>query len=118
MRASLLLSVQYLNREGQHLFAWLGVVAEDAVIIPRMAATVWSEDEEAAAKHLRALSRVGLLSQKVSGYSIHDLMHDLARELLTAAEPSERMGNLPGLGLIFQDATRQFLGRYKNENEG
>jgi hypothetical protein len=113
VRASLLLSVRYLNRDGQRLFAWLGVVAEDAIITPRMAATLWSEEEAKADKHLRTLNAVGLLNAKGDGYSVHDLMHDLAREQLAAPETTSREGDVPGFGLTLQVATHQFLERYK-----
>jgi len=118
VRASLLLSVRYLNRAGQRLFAWLGVIAEDAIITPRMAATLWSEEEEKAARHLRTLGGLGILSVKGGGYSIHDLMHDLARELLTNPEAPARAGDIPGLGLTMQGATQQLLERYRTKTSG
>ena len=113
VRASLLLSVRYLNRDGQRLFAWFGVVAEEAIITPPMATTLWSVDEEKADKHLRTLSGLGLLSPKGYGYGIHDLMHDLARELLTAPEAATRAGDIPGFGLTLQGARQQFLERHR-----
>jgi hypothetical protein len=115
VRASLLLSVRYLSRPGRKLFAWLGVAAEDAIITPRMAATLWSEDEETARRHLRALSGLGLLIARGGGYGIHDLMLDLARELLTASETEARAGDIAGLGLTWRDAHRRFLGRYRDK---
>ena len=113
VRASLLLSVRYLNRPGQRLFAWLGVVAEEAIITSRMAATLWSEEEETARGHLRTLNGAGLLSAKGDGYSIHDLMHDLARKLLTAPEAPTRAGDIPGFGLTLRGAMEEFLERYR-----
>ena len=107
--------MRYLNRPGQRLFAWLGVVAEEAIVTPRMAAMLWSEEEETAERHLRKLSGLGLLSAKGDGYVIHDLMHDLARELLTAPETAAREGDIPGFGLTLQDAHRRFLGRYRSK---
>ena len=88
VRASLLLSVRYLNQSGQRLFAWLGVVAEDAPISPCMAATLWSTTEDKSRKYLRTLSSAGLVRTANDTYRIHDLMHDLARNLLTAPENS------------------------------
>jgi hypothetical protein len=115
VRASLLLSVRYLSRPGQQLFAWLGVVAEEALITPRLAATLWSEDEEAARRHLRRLSNFGLLSARGDGYVIHDLMHDLARELLTAPETVARPGDIPRPGLTVQDGHRRLIESYRNK---
>ena len=113
VRASLLLSVRYLSREAQRLLAWLGVAAEDAIIAPQMAATLWSIEEGDATKHLRTLSDVGLLNRKAGGYSIHDLMHDIARELLTKPEAAQREGDIPGFGLSLLAATQQFLNRHR-----
>ena len=115
VRASLLLSVRYLNCPGQRLFAWLGVLSEEATITPPMASTLWTVEEDTARRHLRTLSGLGLLSAKVDGYSIHDLMHDLARELLTAPEAVTQVGDIPGLGLTLPDAHRRFLESYRNK---
>jgi hypothetical protein len=113
VRASLLLSVRYLNREGQRLFAWLGIVAEEAIIIPKMAATLWCEGEQTADKHLRSLSGLGILNAKASGYDVHDLMHNLARKMLTDPEIAAQAGDTPGFGLTLQIAGQQFLERYR-----
>jgi hypothetical protein len=118
VRASLLLSVGCLNRDGQRLFAWLGVVAENATITEKMAATLWSEEKEKADRHLRRLNGLGLLRPMGEGYGIHDLMHDLARDLLTKPEVPERAGDIAGFGLTLQDATRQFLARYRAQTTG
>ena len=118
VRASLLLSVRYLNRPGQRMFAWLGVVAEDAIITPQMAATLWSEEAETARRHLRALSGLGLLSAKDDGYSVHDLMHDLALELLTASVAPTPTEDIPGFGLTLQGAVQQLLERYRGKTSG
>jgi NB-ARC domain len=118
IRASLLLSVRCLSRPGQRLFAWLGVVAEEAVITPRVAATLWSVPEETARRHLRTLSGLGLLSVMGDGYAIHDLMHDLARELLTAPETAARAGGIAGFALTMQGAVGQLLERYRAKMTG
>ena len=83
-----------------------------------MAATLWLEEGEKAARHLRTLSGVGLLSTRAGGYGIHDLMHDLARELLTAPEAPARSGDIPGFGLTLQGATQRFLERYRAKTTG
>jgi hypothetical protein len=41
-----------LDVASQRLFAWLGVVAEDAIITPQMVATLWSKAEEESKWHL------------------------------------------------------------------
>jgi hypothetical protein len=45
-------------------------------------------------------------------YRLHDLLHDLARNLLTAPSTPKRRGDLPGLGLKLVDAHSQFLEKY------
>jgi hypothetical protein len=115
VRASLLLSVRYLSRPGQRLFAWLGIVAEDATITSRMAATLWCTEEAVARRHLRTLCSTGLLSTTDDTYRVHDLMRDLACNLLTALEVPAREGDIPGFGLTLQDASRQLLERYRAE---
>jgi hypothetical protein len=109
VRASLLLSVRYLNQMGQRLFAWLGVISENATITPRMAATLWAVEEETALRHLRNLSGTGILKAEDSLYRLHDL----AREILTAPVIAARERDIPGLGLTLQDASRQLLERYR-----
>jgi hypothetical protein len=113
VRASLLLSVRSLRRNGQELFARLGTISEDATINPKMAATLWATDEETALRHLRSLRGAGILKAEGDLYRIHDLMHDLAREILTAPVIAERERGISGLGLTLQDASRQLLERYR-----
>jgi hypothetical protein len=113
VRASLLLSVRYLSRDGQKLFAWLGTVSEDATITPKMVATLWDTDEETALRCLRSLSGVGIVRADGDVYRVHDLIHDLARELITAPAIAAQEGDIPGLGLTLQDASRQLLARYQ-----
>jgi hypothetical protein len=113
VRASLLLSVRSLRRDGQQLFAWLGTISEDATITPRMAATLWATDEETALRHLRSLSGAGVLKAEGSVYRMHDLMHDLARGILSAPVIATRERDIPGLGLTLQHASRQLLERYR-----
>jgi NB-ARC domain len=115
VRASLLLSVAYLNAEGQRLFAWLGVISANATITPKMAATFWATDEETALRHLRSLSGAGMLKAEGSVYRMHDLMHDLARGILTAPVIAPQERDIPGLGLTLPNASRQLLERYRTK---
>jgi len=99
LRASLLLSVRSLSESGRKLFAWLGTISEDAIISPRMAATLWATDEYTASRYLRSLSGLGILGREIDVYRMHDLMHDLAREILTAPAIAARQQDIPGLSL-------------------
>ena len=82
VRASLLLSVRYLNRGGQRLFALLGVIAEDAIITSHVAATLWSEEDRKADTRLRSLSSAipsffrGAKMQLEVDASLRRLSHD------------------------------------------
>ena len=96
------------------MFAWLGVLSEEATITPPMAST-FGQWKRTPPQTPGTLSGLGLLSAKVDGYSIHDLMHDLARELLTAPEAVAQAGDIPGLGLTLPDAHRRFLESYRNK---
>jgi hypothetical protein len=113
VRASLLLSVRYLGRDWQRLFAWLGIFAENSTITPSMAATLWSTDELTAHRQLRRLREAGLLTASEDTYRLHDLMRALARELLRGPETPAREGDIAGFGLPVPDATREFLEHYK-----
>ncbi|WP_414588918.1 effector-associated domain EAD1-containing protein, partial [Scytonema sp. PCC 10023] len=118
LTASLNLSVQRLSKEKRLYFSWLGVLPEDATITKAMTATLWDMNERDASKTLQYLRNKALLLLGVSlldgtpTYRLHDLFHDLARNLLTApSEPKD--GNLPGLGLTFVNAHAIFLEKYR-----
>jgi NB-ARC domain/Domain of unknown function (DUF4062) len=113
IRASLLLSVRYLQRYGQERLAQLGVVGEDAMITKRMAATLWSVQEEKALQYLNELSGAGLLRVTGHAFLMHDLVRDVARGLLTDPKDPAREGDIPGLGLTLQEASRQLLEHYR-----
>ena len=113
--ASLTLSVRGLPLFAKQLFAWLGIVFEDAAITPKMCATLWMADEEAARQYLDDLASVSLLRTTKDVYGIHDLMHDMARHLLTAPPVPSQDGEIAGLGLNLRDAHRQFLENYRGK---
>jgi hypothetical protein len=117
LKASLNLSLKILTADQLQQFAWLGVLPEDVSIQPDMAATLWSiplRQAKAILRNFRAkallLSGVQGVGQEVS-YRIHDLMHDLARGLLTG----EGEKDIPGLALKWQDAHGILLDRYRQQ---
>jgi NB-ARC domain/APAF-1 helical domain len=117
LKASLNLSLKILTAEQLQQFTWLGVLPEDVSIQPYMAATLWSiplRQSKAILRNFRAkallLSGVQGVGQEFS-YRIHDLMHDLARGLLT----SEGEKDIPGLALKWQDAHGILLDRYRQQ---
>jgi len=119
LKASFHLSLRRLPPERRADFAWLGVLPEDAPLTPAMMATVWETGERTARDTLRYLRGKALLLPGVSlpdgtpTFRMHDLLHDLARRLLTGPEAPAREGDLPGLGLPLPEAHRKLLARYR-----
>ncbi|NEO69397.1 NB-ARC domain-containing protein [Moorena sp. SIO3H5] len=109
--ASFNLSLKRLSPERLKKFAWLGVLPEDVTITETMATTLWNCTSFQAKKTLRYLRQKSLLLPGVSStqdtnYRLHDLLHDLARNLLQ-----------PELGLSIPEAHQQLLERYQTKTE-
>jgi hypothetical protein len=121
LRASLNLSLWALwNSDPAAYEALLGlsILPEDAVITASLASTLWATTAEKAEEVLEVLWSEALLmpgplsrSRELPGpsYRIHDLIHNLAQELLTAPQANERPKELPGLGLTLKDAHNLLL---------
>jgi hypothetical protein len=117
------LSVKLLTKDQLALFAWLGVLPEDVSVTPGMVATLWNLPERQAARTLLKFKQKALLLS-VSGladgtptYRMHDLMHDLAVQLLQAPVEPEGEKELPGLGLTKALAHGQLLERYRAKTQ-
>jgi predicted phosphodiesterase len=112
LRASLQLSVNRLSDERRRRFAWLGVLPEDAAITAMMAATLWDVHVSHATDTLSYLRLKALLLPGVDQpdgtptYRVHDLLHHMAREILTSLPPA-------GLGLDLADVHVALLHRYQ-----
>ena len=67
-----------------------------------------------------ALARapVGFDERTLRAYRLHDLLHDLARSLLTTPSGSTRPDDLPGLGLTLREAHGRLLERYRARTRG
>ena len=120
--ASFNLSLKRLSPERLKQFAWLGVLPEDVTITETMATTLWDSNLVKAKKTLRYLRQKALLLPGVSStqktnYRLHDLLHDLARNLLTSSTTPEQVSQLPGLGLSIPEAHQQLLERYQTKTE-
>src|SRR6266851_4623877 len=113
IRSSLLLSVRSLDNFSRKLFAWLGVIVGHSNISARMAVTLWTISEENTSGYLSSLSDVGILKSEGDLYRMHGLMHDLAREILSAPIIPARETNISGLGITLQEASQQLLERYR-----
>lgn len=119
--ASFNLSLKRLPPEQLHQFAWLGVLPEDVTITETMAATLWNMQSSQARTLLRFLKGRALLlssgrqaNQRV-GYRLHDLMHDVARHLLTGDPQPQQPGMLSGLGMTLPEAHQSFVDRYRRQ---
>ncbi|NEP22483.1 NB-ARC domain-containing protein [Moorena sp. SIO3I6] len=107
--ASFNLSLKRLSAERLQKFAWLGVLPEDVTITETMATTLWNCNSVKAKKTLiylkqKALLLPGVSSTQKTNYRLHDLLHDLARNLLQ-----------PELGLSIPEAHQQLLERYQTK---
>jgi len=117
--ASFNLSLRRLPGERRTDFAWLGVLPEDVSLTPAMMATVWGKGEREAWDVLRYLQGKALLlpgtprPDGILTYRLHDLLHDLARRLLTTPPKPAREGDLPGLGIPLEEAHRLLLEQYR-----
>ncbi|ARV63362.1 hypothetical protein BZZ01_32705 (plasmid) [Nostocales cyanobacterium HT-58-2] len=124
LTASLNLSIQRLSKETQEYFIWLGTLPEDVTITQQMAVTLWDmDDERDGADELGYLYSKALLLSGVPlvdgtpTYRLHDLFHDLARNLLTSPPIPKRRGDLPGLGITLAHAHATFLEKYRKKTQ-
>ena len=120
--ASFNLSLRRLPSEKFQQFAWLGVLPEDVSITPALGTTLWDLSPREARRTLQYFkSKALLLSGKSTNesptYQLHDLVHDMARRLLTAQAATGGEGSLPGLGLTWPQAHGQLLERYRQKTE-
>ncbi|GBL10050.1 regulatory protein AfsR [Microcystis aeruginosa Sj] len=114
------LSLKRLNRQRLRQFSWLGVLPDDVTITEKMAATLWDCQVKEARQTLRylrskALLLTGVSSELLTSYRVHDLLHDLARNLILASPHPETDYQLPGLGLSIAEAHQQLLQRYQKQ---
>ncbi|MEM6503048.1 MAG: NB-ARC domain-containing protein [Cyanobacteria bacterium P01_C01_bin.89] len=111
LRACFNLSLKRLDGEQLRQFAWLGVLPEDVSVDARMVATLWEVPTEQARQELEDFWERSLLlsgvsisisGQQVPTFRQHDLLHDLAQQLLGRAE-----------GLSVEAAHGELLARYQ-----
>lgn len=111
LEASLRVSLNRLQAEDLDTwtcFAWLGVLPDDVTLNPQMAATLWEVSKGEAGRLLNSLADEAILQRANSNFTIHDLMHDMCRRLLTLSEPE-------GLGFSTNQAHRALLDRYASQ---
>ena len=128
LRKSLTLSIRRLTNERRQQFAWFGVLPEDVSITPAMAVTLWNLSSATAAgrkardtlRYLRdkAIVLDGVpLADGTATYRLHDMFHDLAKNLLTASPTVDTDGQLAGLGLKRPQAHGELLHRYRQKTQ-
>jgi hypothetical protein len=129
LEASFHLSLDALRAENEgawQAFVWLGVLPEDVAVTAPMAATLWEMDQATAAETLELLWNDALLlpgspvwigEERWPSYRLHDLLHDIARRLLTAPSEPRQAGDLPGLGLTLPEAHAHLLARYRAQTQ-
>ncbi|WP_155119240.1 NB-ARC domain-containing protein, partial [Microcystis aeruginosa] len=120
--ASFNLSLKRLKSARLRQFIWLGVLPDDVTITEKMAATLWDCQVKEARETLRylrgkALLLTGVSSEQITNYRVHDLLHDLARNLLQASSHPQADYQLPGLGLSITEAHQQLLSRYQRQTK-
>jgi len=114
LEASLQVSLNSLRAEDEkawECFAWLGVIPDETFLNPSMAAKLWDVSEDEAYRLLSLLADEAIIQRAASRFSVHDLMHDMARQLLTSSIPD-------GLGLTMQHAHGLLLNRYASQIPG
>ncbi|MFG6105343.1 NB-ARC domain-containing protein [Leptothoe sp. EHU-05/26/07-4] len=114
--ASLKLTLKLLSPKQLEQFAWFGILPEDVVLTQKMGENLWGVKASESGQLLREFRKRSLLLPQTQNldendatYRIHDLVHDLAKNLLTR---DRYLGDLKGLGLTMQEAHSQFLERY------
>ncbi|MEI2581160.1 AAA-like domain-containing protein, partial [Scytonema sp. PRP1] len=121
--ASFRLSLRWLTPEMLRQFAWFGVLPEDVVITHTMAAMLWEINPRQALTTLRSFKAKALLLAGATGdnqkqtYRLHDLMHDVAKRLLTSDSSPHKPEELPGLGLSLTAAHSILLDQYRSKTE-
>ena len=122
--SSFYLSLRRLSEPRRRDFAWLGVLPEDATIVPAIATVLWGTDERSARTTLRHLRDKALLLPGITRpdgtltYRLHDLLRNVARRLLTAPSRPDRPDDLSGLGLTMRAAHAALLERYWAQTQG
>ncbi|BAY29448.1 NB-ARC domain-containing protein [Nostoc carneum NIES-2107] len=116
------MSIQRLSQTQRAYFTWLGVLAADANITPKMAATLWDMASEGDALeiledlHNQALLLPGAaLADGTKTYRLHESFHNLALQKLTAPTTPKHHDDLPGLGISLVDAHAALLAKYRQQ---
>jgi|GEM_PF-3290784 len=119
IRACFKLSLRRLPSEIYSCFPFFGILPEDVLINHEMMATIWKDSPFSTKKKLIYFKDKALLTTsntystdgKNISYRIHDLLHDLARNLIQDPVVPDK-GGISGLGLTLNEAHKVVLSRY------
>lgn len=119
LTASLLLSLAGGPRARIERFAWLGLLAEDASFGGATAATLWGIEDRTAERELTLLRRASLLKSRGADrsgplYGVHDVVRDIALEILTRPADDPRLSRVGGgLGIPLPEANGRLLDQFR-----
>jgi CHAT domain/NB-ARC domain/APAF-1 helical domain len=112
------LSLRKLSEERRWMYAWLGILPHDLMLTTAMTTTLWDRSFQKSRDTLHYFRSKALLLPGVPHpdgtrtYRLHDLLHSMARRLLTDSPETENHG-LAGFGLTLKQAHMALLERYK-----
>lgn len=108
------LSLDVLHREDPEAwnsFVWIALLPYEQPINASMACTLWDISEHEAGQRLQALADDAILRRHAGTYSVHNLLHQMARKFFSLAVPQ-------GLGMSLQQGHRLLIDRYKKKLSG
>lgn len=118
IRACFKLSLRRLPDSICSCFPFFGALPEDVIINHKMMATIWKDSPLSAKKKLIYLKDKALLTASNTcfddgnkSYRIHDLLHDLACNLIQEPIIPEK-NDISGLGITLNEAHEIVLSRY------
>jgi hypothetical protein len=110
--ACLYMSLQYLHQENSQAwecFVLLSVIPDNQEISTLVASHLWALPLQVAESILIGLADDSLLKKDGTLYSIHDLMHEAARNLLVTAPPI-------GLGISMKEGHERIISNYRDSS--
>jgi hypothetical protein len=116
---SLQISLKDLSYDRLQEFILLGVFPENIGISPEMASTLWNINTNLAKDYLieyqeKGLMEPGLPSNGKPTFRLHDILNDLANQLMISPIDPDKEDSISGLGFkTSQKAHRILLQRYK-----
>jgi tetratricopeptide (TPR) repeat protein len=114
IEACLALSLAFLNKEDPvawRAMLWLALLPFEEKIHEAMTCTLWEVDAAVAGRILQKLADDALLKRDEGRYSIHTLMHQTIRRVLSLSSPQ-------GLGVSMREGHARIIDRYRERLVG